>query len=483
MVTDDGQLYLYDDDQLIAEVKGDVVTNHPEYLASYTKSSMESVSYFGGRWPDNAYLRIDRPEQRSGYSVLFKKSGKRWKQVARTQVAEWAQGVKPWDRGRKIALISAMYGYYRWEVVEGTPRTVPAPARAGANACCGPQSVAEMPVDFVALPTGDLFAVGAKVDENSVWVVEHWKPGKTNGTLVPLPVPKGDGLVVEVTGLYASTERDVFAFGRVRKLRADSFYEQDFQGGYLAHYDGISWSLVPGTESFEISSVAREGETLWLVAGGRLMKKEPSDPSFVLVPLPEMTEPLLSDLYNTKPPPGPWKMTATSVVVRDGHDIWVNAQGAKPGSLTPPLILRNRPHRDIWRGLGDKDYEQTMEQYKAFRPADEYCTSIYVMLYGMTKSTPKNYDYPLTREALKGHTEFSEVIFAETEELGKHYFGAFVPNLEVSKKLVKLLTQKVEGSKPVALCRNPKKVRILEFDFKTGSVLKNEPIGDGVTAK
>jgi len=97
------------------------------------------------------------------------------------------------------------------------------------------------------------------------------------------------------------------------------------------------------------------------------------------------------------------------------------------------------------------------------------------MLYAATKSTPKDYDYPLTRAALKGHTEFQNVVFAETEELGRHYFGAFLDDLALAKKLVTLVEKGVQGSKPVALCRDPKKLRILGIDLKTGNVTSNQP--------
>jgi hypothetical protein len=108
------------------------------------------------------------------------------------------------------------------------------------------------------------------------------------------------------------------------------------------------------------------------------------------------------------------------------------------------------------------------------RAADEWCASIFVLLYGTTTTTPKDYDYPLTRQALVGHPEYQGVVFAETVEDDKHYFGAFVDDLELARKLVALVRRNVPGSKPVLLCRNPKKVRLLEFDFTTGSVTRNE---------
>lgn len=479
VVTADDRVYLYDGDQLVAEVEGTTVQDHPEYLGSYATGQMESVSYAGGKWPDQAYLAVNRPAQRSGYTVLMKKVGKTWTEVTRTQITEWVQAVKPWDRGRYVALVTSMYGYYRWQVVQGAPRTVPSPTRAGADGCCGPTSTAQMPVDFAALPSGDLFAVGSLVNDRTTWVVEHFVPNAKQGTMYRLPLPSEEGLEIEIVGLHANRADDVYAFGQLRRLRANSTYERDSAGGYVAHFDGKSWTNTAIPNQSPVTSVATEAGSLWIVAGGALYRRDTAGGPFELVVLPEVTDSLKAE-YRTSGmhSDGIWSLAAEGVQVRAGHDIWVTAKLRRDKTELGSVVLRNREHGALWKGLVTRDYAQTMEQYQPLRPADQYCPSIYVMLYGMTRSTPKNYDYPLTREAVKGHPEFADVVFAETEELGQHYFGAFVPGYELSRKLVKLVATKVPGTKPVALCRNPKKVRLLKFDLVTGTVLENTPLVD-----
>ncbi len=108
------------------------------------------------------------------------------------------------------------------------------------------------------------------------------------------------------------------------------------------------------------------------------------------------------------------------------------------------------------------------------KSATEGCSSIYVLMYGITKVTPQDYDFPLTRKAVKGHPELAGARFAETEDNGKRYFGAFVPDLAMGKKLEKLVKDNVKGSKPAVLCAAPRVIRELEVDLKTGEVVKKE---------
>ena len=51
----------------------------------------------------------------------------------------------------------------------------------------------------------------------------------------------------------------------------------------------------------------------------------------------------------------------------------------------------------------------------------------------------------LTRQALKGHTEFADANFMEVDYRGKWVFGAAVPTLELGKKLRALIETKVAG--------------------------------------
>ena len=274
--------------------------------------------------------------------------------------------------------------------------------------------------------------------------------------------------------------------------------EKDDVGAYLVHFDGSNWTLAPFQSASGISSMSTSDGILWVTSGGSLWKRAESNAPWVnvalpgvpaeLVPIKQVSKPKrpttgLAQEAPSKEEPVDWQLAAIDVMARKGGDVWVDAVVSQKGR--PPaeyglaeVILRNRPHSEVWHSLEGDKQAQAVEKYQPMRPANEMCQSIFVLLYGMTHSTPKDYDYPLTRAALKGHREFAEVTFAETEDRGEHYFGAFVPEFELAQKLTALIRKNVKDSKPVALCRHPKKVRLLEFDLDTGAVTKNAKVDE-----
>jgi hypothetical protein len=100
------------------------------------------------------------------------------------------------------------------------------------------------------------------------------------------------------------------------------------------------------------------------------------------------------------------------------------------------------------------------------------CPQNLVLLYAFTKMTPDDYDFPLTRKAIKGHTELAGVRFVVTKDLGQKFFAAQVPTFAAGKKLTALIEQEVKGSKPQLLCAEPEVLREVKIDLRTGEVLK-----------
>jgi hypothetical protein len=106
-------------------------------------------------------------------------------------------------------------------------------------------------------------------------------------------------------------------------------------------------------------------------------------------------------------------------------------------------------------------------------PATAACKELFVVLYKLAKVAPPDYDFPLTRQALKGHTEFSDVSFAETEDGGRRYFVAFVPDFKKGRALVELVEDEVKGATPQLLCgKPPKQNRSVRIDLRTGELVK-----------
>ncbi|NUO53903.1 MAG: hypothetical protein HOV80_34090 [Polyangiaceae bacterium] len=98
------------------------------------------------------------------------------------------------------------------------------------------------------------------------------------------------------------------------------------------------------------------------------------------------------------------------------------------------------------------------------------CKKNLVVLYGFTKVTPDDYDFPLTRKAVKGHLELTGVRFVVAEELGKKYLVGMAQSFDQASRLARVIESGVKGSKPQILCTQPKELRELAIDLKTGNV-------------
>lgn len=98
------------------------------------------------------------------------------------------------------------------------------------------------------------------------------------------------------------------------------------------------------------------------------------------------------------------------------------------------------------------------------------CETPFVLLYTLAKTAPKDYDFPATRDALKGHTELGKASFIEFSRGGQRFFGAIVPSGDLGKKLVDAVKGKVAGSTPQLVCDAPAPDRTLAIDLVTGKM-------------
>ena len=96
------------------------------------------------------------------------------------------------------------------------------------------------------------------------------------------------------------------------------------------------------------------------------------------------------------------------------------------------------------------------------------CDHVFAMFFAVGSQVPLKHDFPKVRKALTGQNQFAQARFVRTEENGKHYFGAFVPNREVGRKLSRHVGLHVARAKPSLLCHKPKVVGELAIDLKTG---------------
>lgn len=155
----------------------------------------------------------------------------------------------------------------------------------------------------------------------------------------------------------------------------------------------------------------------------------------------------------------------TSVETDEHGVLWVAADGA---------LLRERTsasEASVAVDVAASPLRPGARGKKAPRPAGPLCPQNLVVLYGFTKVTPVDYDFPATRKAVKGHTELSKVRFVVAKDGGERFFSGIVPDVATGKKLVALIEREVKGSKPQLVCAEPEIERELAIDLKTGEIV------------
>lgn len=389
-----------------------------------------------GSWPDDAWAAITLSNGRVGWGGIRKWNGGSWATSGNDLGQRWIYaGLATWSGGL-LALLYNVMPYDTNDTVRfkwlGSAKRPPLPVTTKTS--CGTLVRAS---GFTALPTGEVFSAGATCDDDK-FAIEWWKAGATRGQVERFDGPNP----YNETYLLARTAKDVWVIGDAWK------------SAITVHFDGERFEVVknPFVLPTISASLGSDG-TLWVVTG------QPFD--------------------NDKVQGTVWKRAPK-------HD-WERV--ALPEGVTSPTSVHAAVDGRVWLAAGNGLYRTTppaaqvqevkWEWGRQFpghvripKLATEGCKDIYVLMYGITKVTPKDYDFPLTRKAIKGHTELAGTRFAETEDNGKRYFGAFVPTLAMGKKIEKLVREKVKGSQPAVICFAPRVLRDIDIDLATGEVKK-----------
>jgi hypothetical protein len=80
----------------------------------------------------------------------------------------------------------------------------------------------------------------------------------------------------------------------------------------------------------------------------------------------------------------------------------------------------------------------------------------------------REYDFPLTRKALKGHTELAGMALVLTEHF---QVGAIVPSIEMGEKVAAVIRDNVKGQKPQIVCMAPRVRAEVPVDLATGELM------------
>lgn len=465
------------------------------------------VMSVSGDWPRAAEMTVNTPGDRGGDDTNYNWNGSAWIQ---SRIQRF--------HGMPNEVVSAIYqGGYRggasfngrgfWYlhtddvhfIAEGKGKG-PTPAKGSGQCAHQLQGYAALFND----KAGDLVGVGklcAEGDSADFWgfagpgalAVERWKKGAARSTVVTLPGSAGKGMLG-----YGGAK--VVEVSPTQHYIAASFSGQgDARDAYVAAWDGHAYQDISPPTGEDITRLWFEKDgALWAQRSTHLLRRR-------------------GDAWEALAPPGgkaeiadEWRAPDGTRWYRFGEALWhLGAGGSWEKAVLPKAEDGKRyvAQRLAWMGdemlivaardaspdnvlLSSKKHDKVVDlgadvplearkpdaKRRAFGrvgPPVAGCQSLFVVLYKLSRVAPKDFDFPLTREALKGHTEYEGVRFAETEDAGSRYFVAFVPDLGKGRGLVKLVGEKVAGSKPQLLCGEPPQVnRKIEIDLRTGAIKK-----------
>ncbi len=337
-------------------------------------------------------------------------------------------------RDRTLVGAGSFFGT-RFATIKGTPLGLADRKDTGEGVTTVMASV------FGATSNGDIFIGGSESLGNGPFEVEVWKHGAEKSEIVPAA-----GKQLSIAG------GEAFLLGStVARWDGTSFVDvgpqvPDGANEVFAVGDG-DWS--PGTH---VLFAHQEGEGY------------PPKPERLFVLDGRAWKSVVSGLPGESGTNAPTEGAAKPVYLFDGKHLWLIAdalyQWAPAGAAAPAPI---RLPDDFLPG--DIDY-----QPPKFDVGGPKCTHNVVVLFGFTKVTPDDYTFPLTRKAVKGHTELSGVKFAVSRRSDHKYFVGLADDFKTATKLAQLVTKGLAGSSPQITCDEPEIVRYVDIDLATGEV-------------
>lgn len=402
-----------------------------------------------GAFPESFYASVVRASGRTGLTELYKWSGSKWTSEYATRESMSVLDVRPWLNGTMLAVeFDSMFGDFNFTVLpKGSKVFVPEPndlKPAKTRGFCASGFIAE---GLTTTTSGHAFVSGTTCSndnspEDGRAAIKHYSSANPKGVLEVLPDIGKNGLAG--AAVIARSEKDAYVAGDLITVQGGRTTNES---PYLAHYDGTSWktSTLPFSDVIANFDYDAQGK-LWVISkkGAVYSRVEGGAWTEVSLPSAPADVPILPLAMWVRAPGDEWILGKAG-----NHSVVLHSGSPGPMAQLPDLET-----------MEDKVTELAMPT-----PFTPRCMTPFVLLYTLSKVAPPDFDYPATKEALKGHTEFEGAQFIEFKRLDKRFMGAFVPDAEMGKKLVELVKKKVPNSTPQLACHAPKPSRAIEIDL------------------
>ncbi|WP_437691819.1 WD40/YVTN/BNR-like repeat-containing protein [Sorangium sp. So ce176] len=402
-------------------------------------SGLRQVAGVVGRWPDSIDVIATGDTGRTGIAELWTLGPRGWQQrhekhgnafvglakIGASVVALQAPVMAPFHESQFVAVRGPKPG------LKLTPSVKKECSIEGFD--MPTQRTAVLPHAVGSTGDGKVLSYGRScAGEPSL---ELWQPGARTSAILGLDLAKREDHGGAPPQVLAGAANDAWIFD-----------------GFASRFDGATWKEVEGPSpgaGVADAAVAGDG-TLWVLSDGAVFARRGE--TWERTPLPEGVK--AHDLATASD--GTLWIAAGGALLRHGKP---GERSGAPAGATVPL---------------DKAPGQApmSSQRQLVKPGGPTCPRNLVVLYTFSKITPDDYDFPLTRKALKGHTEFASARFAVTRDGGRRFFAALVPSFDMGQKLSALIRKEVQGSSPNVVCADPEILRELTLDLKSGEVVK-----------
>jgi hypothetical protein len=298
--------------------------------------------------------------------------------------------------------------------------------------------------------------------------VERWRDGAARSIVELLPGSEGKGHEVwPAIRVFSPTDTYVFA------------------KGYVAHHDGKTWSDVSGSFAGSVMEMWADDGAVWARLDHGFARRRgeawetlaPAAPHGdalwgTLSPDKTLWARLGDDLWRL-PPGGEWARVPLPREAKAPESVAWTSSGTMvvitSGDAGRAVLVDAKPDHVIDLAEARPPSERSAPFAIVTAPTPQ-CKSLFVILYRLSRTAPPDFDFPLTRAALKGHTELSDVRFAETEDGRRRYLVAFVPSMKRGTALLAIVRDEVQGARPQMLCGAPPVKREISVDLRTGEL-------------
>jgi hypothetical protein len=282
---------------------------------------------------------------------------------------------------------------------------------------------------FAAGLDGSVVAVGPRCENDAELVAERWQAGKSAGQLLPL---NGSGRLPDDAKLTV-----VLGTGKVAVILASG---KGFAKTWRETSTGFHEVATPEPPEPHSLAVGVEGD-VWLVS----RSTPPSRPRALYfdgqkwskVQLPSETE--LKQKLGKSDDPAPYWVRPNNFAIR-GEKVYLAATVVSGNDRQVGCALLT-PNRGA--GAAPTPIESEV--------GPDGCTP-QVVLFAVSKTTPSDYQFPATRDAVIG-TPFAESAeFVEVLRAGQRTLVAKTKTLQAAHALAAHIRERIAGSRPAVAC-------------------------------